>query len=212
MFKLVIFDLDGTLIDSMEAIVRSMNVTFSELGLGPYEWGRDVQRFFGKPFQKWAETLLKEGGKYSKKNMERMTNRMWDNYADIGVKYTKLKEGAIEVLETLRKRGVRLAVATNMIARHANIFFSHFDLRKYFEKVCTVSDVEKGKPHPDQVECILEDLDAERDETLIVGDTISDLHFAKNSGIRIAIIDAPWNRSLRPDYRIKKLKELLEIV
>ncbi|NIQ18241.1 MAG: HAD hydrolase-like protein, partial [Candidatus Aenigmarchaeota archaeon] len=95
MFKLVIFDLDGTLIDSAGAILKSVNITFSELGLGPYKWEKDIVRFFGRPFEEWAETLLKEAGKYSKENLERMANRMWDNYATIGVKHAKLYPGAL---------------------------------------------------------------------------------------------------------------------
>lgn len=212
MFKLVIFDLDGTLIDSMNAIVKSMNVTFAEIGMGPYTWEDDIVRFFGKPFEDWAEILLKEAGKYSKENMEKMTNKMWDNYAKIGVKEAKMKPGAFEVLETLKKKGVKLAIATNMRSVHMKIFFSHFGLDKYFDKACTVSDVEKGKPHPDQLECILEKIHAENNETLMIGDSKTDLEFAKNAGIRIALLDSPWNQDLRPDYRIKKLKELLEIV
>lgn len=212
MFRLVIFDMDGTLIDSMVAIVKSMNMTFSELGLGPYEWEKDIVRFFGKPFEIWAETLLREGGKYSEENLKRMTSRMWDNYSTTGVKHAKLMPGAVEVLNSLKKRGTKLAVATNMKSRNVKVFFSEFGLDKYFDKVCTISDVEKGKPHPDQVECILKDTGAKRKETLMVGDSKSDLDFAKNAGVKLALLDSPWNQSFRPDYRIKKLEELLEIV
>lgn len=212
MFRLVIFDLDGTLLDTKDAITRSLNVTFSEIGLGPYDWDKDIVRFFGRPFKEWAETLLREEGRYSKENVEKVSDRMWDNYARIGVKHAKLMPGAMEVLNSLKKRGTKLAVATNMRSRHAKIFFSRFGLDKYFDKVCTISDVEKGKPHPDQVEYILRDLGIERKETLMVGDSKSDLDFARNSEVKLILLDSPWNQSLKPDYRIKRLKELLEIV
>ncbi|MEE9322907.1 MAG: HAD family hydrolase [Candidatus Aenigmarchaeota archaeon] len=212
MFRLVVFDLDGTLIDSAGAIMKSINVTFSEIGLGPYEWERDIVRFFGKPFEEWAKTLLKEAGKYSGGNVERISNKMWDNYAKIGVKHAKLMPGTLEALEALKKRGIKLAVATNMRSRHAKVFFSHFGLGKYFEKVCTVSDVGKGKPHPEQLERIMKDTGFERNETLMVGDSKSDLEFARNSGVKLALLDSRWNKGLKPDYRIKKLKELPEII
>lgn len=212
MFRLVVFDLDGTLIDSVRAIVKSMNLTFSELGLGPYEWERDIVRFFGKPFEEWAETLLREGGKYSKENLKRMVDGMWDHYAVEGLEMAKLNPGAIEILEALKKKGVKLAVATNMISRHMKVFFSKFGLSKYFDKVCTISDVKKGKPHPDQLECIIRDLKIGKDGTLMVGDSKSDIDFAKNTGVKIALLDSPWNRSLRADYRVKNLKGLLDIM
>lgn len=212
MFRLVIFDLDGTLLDTKDAISKSLNVTFEEIGLGPYEWEKHIVRFFGKPFGEWAETLLREAGRYSKEEVERISNRMWDNYANMGVKHAKLMPGALKVLEYLKKKGTRLAVATNMRSRHAKIFFSRFGLNEYFDKVCTVSDVKRGKPHPDQVECILRDLKIERKETLMVGDSRSDMEFARNSRIKIALLNSPWNRPLKPDYRIKKLEGLLEII
>ena len=212
MFRLVIFDLDGTLLDTKDAIAKSLNVTFEEIGLGPYDWDRDIVRFFGRPFEEWAETLLKEAGRYSKEEVERVSDRMWENYSTTGVKHAKLMPGAVEVLNSLKKKGTRLAVATNMKSRNVKIFFSEFGLAEYFDKVCTISDVEKGKPHPDQVECILRDLDIGRKEVLMVGDSKSDLDFAKNAEVKLALLDSPWNQSFRPDYRIKKLEELLEIV
>lgn len=212
MFRLVIFDLDGTLFDSAGAILESLNLTFAELGLGPYDWNRDTARFFGKPFSVWAETLLKEAGKYSEANVKRMVEKMFDNYAVVGPKHSKLNPGALEALEGLKKNGIKLAVATNMIRRHTKIFFSRFRLNGYFEKVCTVSDVKKGKPDPGQLECIRKKIKAERSEILMVGDSLTDVEFARNAGIRVALLDAPWNKDLKPDYRIKNLEDVMEIV
>jgi phosphoglycolate phosphatase len=212
MFRLVVFDLDGTLFDSAEAILKSVNLTFAELGLGPYEWDRDISRFFGRPFAFWAETLLKEGGKYSEANVRKMVERMFDNYAVVGPKHSKLNPGALEALDGLKRKGVTLAVATNMIKRHLDAFFSMFSIGEYFGGICTASDVNKGKPDPDQMECILKKVRAKKGEILMVGDSETDVEFAKNSGVRIALLDAPWNRALKPDYRLKNLRELLEIV
>lgn len=211
MFKLVVFDLDGTLFDSAGAILESVNLTFAELGLGPYDWERDVTRFFGKPFSFWAESLLREGGKYSEANVKRMVERMFDNYAVVGPKHSKLNPGALETLDGLKKKGIKLAVATNMIKRHLDAFFSRFKIGEYFGGICTASDVNKAKPDPDQMECILKNVRAAKSEILMVGDSRTDVEFARNSGVSVAILDATWNRTLKPDYRIKNLKELLEI-
>jgi len=210
MFKLVIFDLDGTLINSVKAIAKSINLAFAEIGLGPYDWNRDIVRFFGTPFGLWVETLLKEAGKYSDEMKERMKQKTWDNYSVIGPQIAKLNPGALKTLETLKKKGVKMAVATNMLRRHADIFLPHFGILKYFDKVCTFSDVERGKPYPDQLDCILKETGAKKSEILMVGDTRADLEFARNAGVRIAMLDAPWNKLLHPDYRIKRLDEVLE--
>jgi phosphoglycolate phosphatase len=211
MFRLVVFDLDGTLFDSAGAILESLNLTFSEIGLGPYEWDRDIARFFGRPFVVWAETLLSEGGKYSEANVNRMAERMFGNYAVMGPKHSKLNPGALEALGGLKKKGIKLAVATNMVGKDTKIFLSHFGLDGYFEKVCTISDVSKGKPDPGQMKCILNEIKAKRNEVLMVGDSLTDVEFARNSGVRVALLDAPWNKSLKPDYRIKNLMEVLKI-
>ena len=212
MFRLVVFDLDGTLINSVEAIMKSINLTFAEFGLGPYEWEKDIVRFFGKPFEIWAETLLKEGKKYSHENLEKAVNTMYRHYNKIGPAHARLYPHALEVLSALKNRGVKLAVATNMISRHMKTYFSRFDLGAYFEKMCTLSDVKRGKPYPDQLECIQRETGVPKNETLVVGDSETDLEFARNSGVKIAVLDAVWNKNLKPDYRIKDLKELLDIV
>lgn len=211
-FDLVVFDLDGTLIDSMDAIMESINKTFSHFGLGPYDWDRDIVRFFGKPFEYWAETLLQEGGKYSESNVKETVKKMWDNYAVIGPEKAKLKEGAGKLLKALDERGVKMAVATNMISRHAKSFFEHFEMKKYFKEICTVDDVERGKPHPDQMDCILGTLKVDKDRVLMTGDSGSDLEFARNSGVKVALLDSPWNKELKPDYRVGKLEDILRIV
>lgn len=212
MFRLVVFDLDGTLLDSAGAILKSINVTFAKLGLGPYDWDRDVVRFFGKPFEFWAETLLREACKYSEENLKKMTNGTWEYYKKNGPKHIKLNEGAKEVLEDLKKLGIRMAVATNMRSEHAESFLPYFGIKRYFEEVCTVSDVRRGKPYPDQMECILKKVRVKKSETLVVGDSVSDTEFAQNSGVKVALLVAPWNRKLKSDYRVKKLRDILDIV
>ncbi|MFH1236899.1 MAG: HAD family hydrolase [Candidatus Aenigmatarchaeota archaeon] len=211
MFKLVIFDLDGTLLSSEDAILRSLNKAFEGIGMGPYEWESDIARFFGKPFRAWAETLLREAGKYTPELAEKITQKAWDNYALLGPSMVMLNPGAKETLEALKSKGVRLAIASNMMTRHAHILLPHLGIQKYFDKICTADSVSRPKPFPDQFDCIMESVKADKNAILMVGDTASDADFARNCGIRVALLDAPWNRSLAPDYRIKKLSEVLEL-
>jgi phosphoglycolate phosphatase len=212
MFKLVVFDLDGTLINSVEGIMRSINITFAGIGLGPYEWERDIVRFFGKTLEKWVETLLKEGGKYSEENVEKVANDIWETYSKVGKKHNKLYDGVKDVLEELRKRGIKMAIATNMRSKHANIFLPLFGIDKYFEKVCTSTNTKRGKPFPDQMDSILEKVKVDKSDALVVGDSRSDLEFARNSGVKVALVEMPWNRDLKSDYRVKKLRGILDIV
>jgi phosphoglycolate phosphatase-like HAD superfamily hydrolase len=211
MLKLVVFDLDGTLLNSEEAILESLNRAFGKIGLGPYGWGPDIARFFGKPFRVWAETLLKEAGRYSEKLTDEMTNRTWDNYALLGPSLVKLNPGARATLDGLKGAGVKMAVATNMMSRHARILLPHLDIAGYFEEVCTSDSVKRAKPYNDQFECIKRRVKASASETLMVGDSATDLEFARNCGIKAALLDAPWNRALKPDYRINNLKEVLRL-
>jgi phosphoglycolate phosphatase len=215
MFKLVIFDLDGTLFDSAGAIMESLNATFAGIGLGPYEWDRDVSPFFGRPFALWAEHFLGEGGKYSRENARKVTRKMFDNYAVIGPKRAKLNPGAIETLEGLKRKGVKLAVATNMVRKDMEIFLSRFAIGGFFDTACSVSDVAKGKPDPEELDCILgkiKKINVKKSEILMVGDSATDQEFARNSGIPVALLNASWNKGLEPDYRIRNLREVLGIV
>lgn len=212
MYNLVIFDLDGTLLNSEEAILESLNRTFGTIGLGPYEWDSDISRFFGRPFRIWTETLLREAGRYSEKLADEMTNKAWDNYALIGPSRTGLNPFARETLNALKAKGIKMAVATNMMSRHSNIILPHLGIDAYFGEICTADSVKQAKPYADQFYCIARKANIDKSEALMVGDSATDLEFAGNAGIKIAILDAPWNSSLNPDYRIKTLKELLKIV
>ncbi|MCX6817687.1 MAG: HAD family hydrolase [Candidatus Aenigmarchaeota archaeon] len=211
MFRLVIFDLDGTLFSSENVILESLNRAFNEINLGPYDWESDIVRFFGKPFRIWAETLLREAGRYTPGLAERITQKAWDNYALLGPSMVRLNPGAKETLEKLKSKGVKLAVASNMMTRHAHILLPHFGIQNYFDKICTADSVKRPKPFPDQFDCIMESVKADKKETLMVGDTASDVDFARNCGIKVALLDASWNRSLAPDYRIKNLSKVLEL-
>jgi len=212
MFRLVVFDMDGTLLDTKKGIMESINSVFSEMGLGPYDWKKDIERFFGKRFRIWAETLLKEGGKYSRGNTEKMVNMMFDLYEKTGVRHARLTEGALETLKHLRSRGIRIAVSTNMIRALCTAMFEKFNLYGYVDTMCTLSDVKREKPFPDQMDLILSKHDIPKEETLMVGDSVTDAEFAKNSGVRLALLDQPWNRELKADYRIRKLAEITSIV
>ncbi|MCD6590630.1 MAG: HAD family hydrolase [Candidatus Aenigmarchaeota archaeon] len=212
MFRCVVFDLDGTLVNSIDGIMVAINKTFSTIGLGPYEWEKDIERFFGKPFEIWAETLLKEGDKYSEENVKKMKELMHENYSSIGVDYVKLNPGVKEALEVLKDNGVKIALATNTVSGPPQKFLKHLGVYEYFDKICTVSDVEKGKPEPDEMICIIKSLNINPDEILVVGDSETDVEFAKNSGCKICILDAKWNKNITSDYRVKNMKELVDIV
>ncbi|MCK5017315.1 MAG: HAD family hydrolase [Candidatus Peribacteraceae bacterium] len=211
MFELLVFDLDGTLLNSSAAIMKALNITFAKIGLGPYDWDNDIVRFFGKPFEYWAETLLREEGKYTEENFKNMTDGTWKAYEKTGNE-SELNKGAKELLEGLRKKGIKMAVATNMKSGHAKIFLPHLGIDKYFEIVCTASDVKNGKPYTDQMDCILEKVRVDKENVLMVGDTVSDVEFAENSKVKIALLTTPWNNDLKSDYKVKELTEILDFV
>ena len=204
--QLVIFDLDGTLVDAYPAIVESFNHTMTRMRL-PLKDPLTIKRAVG-----WGDTnLLKPfvGEKNIKKALR--FYRRHHQYS-LGRK-TRFLPRAKGLLSFLKKKGYRLALASNRPARFTRIILKHLAMNKYFDYVLCGDQLKKAKPHPDIILKILKKLSVSSREAVFVGDMTVDVISGKKAKVKtIAVLTGSSSKkeiqALKPFRMTRDLKEV----
>jgi phosphoglycolate phosphatase len=179
---LLIFDLDGTLIDSKDDLAHSVNATRSHLGLPPLEHDT-VSSYVGNG----APVLMRRalGPEASEAEVQRALEYFLAHYEEHKLDCTRAYPGIPEALETLKREGVRLAVLTNKPVRISGRILEGLGLRDYFARVYGGNSFEQKKPDPIGVHTLLSEMRVEPESALMVGDSSVDVRTARNAGIRV---------------------------
>ncbi len=204
--KVVLFDLDGTLIDSADDIALSLRLTLEELGrldrMPP-----DVRSLIGGGVRALLEKVL--GEEFEEEHVKVFRK----HYLSNPVVYTRPYEGVTETLEELKEKGVRLAVVTNKLEELSVEILSRLDLLDLFDIVVGGDTFGEKKPSPLPVIKALEFIGAKPEESLMVGDTEADILAGKGAGAKTAL--AGWgyvkNGSASPDFVLKSPREILSL-
>lgn len=174
-FDLIVFDWDGTLMDSAGAIVRAMQAATRDLGLAeiPEERARYVIGLGLGDALRHAVPDLDEA------SYPRMVERYRHHYLSSDHELT-LFDGVAEMIDALAARGHMLAVATGKSRLGLNRALGHSGLGVYFHAT-RCADECFSKPHPAMLEELMDELGAVPERTLMIGDTTHDLQMAKNA-------------------------------
>jgi phosphoglycolate phosphatase len=205
--KLIVFDLDGTLVDSGEDIARSVNELREQLGRPPLAHAR-IQSYVGNGVRKLLERSL---GETEERELVRAEASYLSIYRRRLLETTRPYPGVVPALEAL-SRNRALAVLTNKPASESLRILEGLALRGYFRAVYGGDSFARKKPDPMGVRFLQEETGAGDDETLMVGDSTIDFETARNAMIRSCLVRygmGPWNESEeRPDYVVDDLREL----
>ena len=176
-FELLVFDWDGTLTDSSDLIVASMQVACVDIGL-PEPGAQQVRHIIGLGFNEALAHLLPElpASDYPQL-VERYRHHFLSRDAPIPV-----FPGAIETIQELYEAGFLLAVATGKSRRGLNRDFQETGLGQYFH-ASRCADECFSKPHPGMLFELIEELHVDADKTLMIGDTTHDLQMAQSAGV-----------------------------
>jgi len=205
--RIVIFDMDGTLIDSKKDITISVNyVREKNHNLPPLSDSFIVNAINMKE-RNLAELF------YGTKTYEERDRTLFEkHYKQQCIEHPYLFEGVEEVLKSLKKRGVLMGVATNAPTEFAKTMLSHLGVAELFEMIVG-ADMARAKPDPQIVEQILQKCRyAKGDMAWMVGDNQKDIEVAHRAGIDA--IYATWGFQSDFDYPIKANTpmEILEII
>lgn len=179
--KAVIFDMDGTLIDSMW-IWHQIDVDY--LASHGYECPRGLKREIeGLSFTETA-AYFKE--RFQLQEEVDVIKKTWIEMADHHYKNSvTLKKGVQEFLEALYEKNIKIGMATSNDHELVDIILDKFEIHKFFQTVVTSCDVKKGKPHPDVFLKVSEILGVTPEQCLVFEDTVAGVTGARRAGMRV---------------------------
>ena len=208
--KLIIFDLDGTLVNAYPAIISSFNYTMQKLGY-PKKDPLTIRRAVG-----WGdENLLKPFLKTEDLSKALLIYRTHHKIALVKDSYLFPKVKM--VLARLQDKSYRLAVASNRPTRFSWILIRHLKLEKYFDYVLCADKLKHIKPHPEILNKIMQKFSLKPERTLYVGDMAIDAQAARRAQVKTVIVTTGSSttdeiRKEKPYRIIGRLNDLLKIL
>ncbi len=181
MKKLIIFDLDGTLLNTIADLAHSTNFALESNGFPTHEI-EEYKYFVGNGINKLFERALPEGEK-SEENIAKVRNVFLVHYDRHNADHSRPYEGMVELLEQLQKKGIKLAVASNKYQAATEKLVPHFFPTVSFVVILGQREGINPKPDPTIVHDILSVANVTKEETLYVGDSNVDMQTAINSGV-----------------------------
>jgi phosphoglycolate phosphatase len=179
--NLLIFDLDGTLIDSRLDLAGAVNAARAHMGLAPLTNER-VYTYVGNGAPVLIRRALGEG--FSDADVERALEFFLEYYRHHDLDHTVLYPGVREALDRLRAAGKQMAVLTNKPVRMSRHIIEGLGVKDHFFQVYGGNSFETKKPHPMGVEVLMQEAGVPAEATVMVGDSAVDVQTARNAGIR----------------------------
>lgn len=185
-YKTVIFDLDGTLLNTLEDLAAATNYALAEHGL-PLHTTEEVRWFVGNGIRKLIERAVPEGTTQAEQEAVYATfNEYYKLHCNDN---TQAYDGVMELLDALRKAGCKMAIVSNK----ADYGVQELTKKYFADKLDAACGERSGiakKPAPDMLLAVMQRLAAEKETTVYVGDSDTDLETARNAGVEC--IGACW--------------------
>jgi len=203
--KLIIFDMDGTLVNSSITIANAINYVRKNLGFEPMD-EEHILRLVNDHTINPAQTF------YHAKAFDKDHEKWFAEY------YTKnheselvLYKGIKELLIALKEKGKKLAVATNAYRGSTIESLTHLQVYDLFDAITCYDDVPQGKPHPDMLYKLLDELDVREDEAIFIGDGPRDEIAAKEAKMDYIMVDWGFTEHVDKDVvcSVEELRNML---
>ncbi len=173
---IILFDLDGTLIDSTEAILESFHHSFDFHKLSRKD-DEEIKALIGYPLDIMYENLGVE-----KSVISEIITTYKEHYRDISTQKTELLKNAKEAVE-LAKEFATLGIVTTKTGHYSKVLMEHFNIMHHFDVLIGREDVQNPKPHAEPIMKALEKLDTKNKEIWMIGDTKLDLIAAQAANV-----------------------------
>jgi HAD superfamily hydrolase (TIGR01509 family) len=212
MLRNIIFDVDGTLIDSKRDIAAALHWVLAQLGVHSYA-PEDLYPLIGKPLAEIFDTILPSSLHH---RIEEASDLYKSHYPPRALETTTLFPGVVETLVALRLQGINLATATTKLSAGTRRILTHFGIAGHFAQIQGSDDM-RFKPDPFIITRILTEQKWEKTDTLMVGDTDNDIEAGKRAGIKTCgvtygSLSKEQITRLQPDFLIDSFPELLSVV
>lgn len=217
MKKFVVFDVDGTLLDTIETITFHVNKTIEKLGLEAVTSDFTAGILGYSSVYLIEKTLEFRGYEYTEEKLDEILDYYHRSYQSKVSYLTKAYEGILDLLVYLKGEGYGLASISNKPDHTLSVLYEEIDFNKYFDFVLgQVDDIAK-KPNPDMVYRLMDEFNLEKEDLVFVGDTEVDYETAKNAGVDF--IAVTWGfrtkeelAKLKPEYMVDTVSELKDTI
>ncbi|MCJ0932981.1 pyrophosphatase PpaX [Virgibacillus halodenitrificans] len=203
----ILFDLDGTLIDTNELITASFEHTFKKHNLSFTK--EEIMGFNGPPLLDTFHNIDPERADVLVKTYREHNLAEHD-------RYVKAFPYAVETIQKLKNSGKKVGIVSTKMAKSVHMGLTLTGLEPLFNTIITYDDVQHAKPHPEPVIKAMKELDADGASTLMVGDNYHDIVAGKNAGVQTAGVS--WAHkgrdsllAYKPTYMLEDMRDLLKI-
>lgn len=211
--NLLIFDLDGTLIDSKLDLVHSVNAARGLMNLGPIS-----EELIASYVGNGAPVLMRRalGPQASEDDVRKALEFFLGYYRDHMLDNTRLYPGVKDALDRLHDSGAKLAVLTNKPVRFSQAIVDGLGLGEHFFQVYGGNSFEQKKPDPIGIETLIGESGAARDRTIMVGDSGVDVRTARNAKVRACGVKYGFQPESfeqdPPDILVDDMNQLADLV
>lgn len=207
--KALLFDFDGTLLNTNDLIIQTFMHVLEERFPGQYS-PQDCIKFIGPSLKETFEQITPNEVDQMIFNYRKWNHQHHDELV------TEF-EGVKETLQQLDDLGIRMVIVSTKQRETIKRGLQLMDAERFFEFYIGIEDVEHVKPHPEPVLKAIEKLGVSKEDVLMIGDNYHDIEAGKNAGVKTAgvawsIKGEEFLKQFNPDYMLQHMEDLIPIV
>jgi len=207
--KALLFDFDGTLLNTNELIIQTFMHVLEDKFPGKYQ-PEDCLQFIGPSLRETFSKLTPD-------EVDEMIQKYRDWNFENHDRLCKEYPGVVETLTELKEMGIRIVIVSTKGRDGIKRGIKFLGIEHLVEFFIGIEDVSKVKPDPEPVLLAIEKLGVEKDEVIMIGDNYHDIEAGHNAGVKSAgvawsIKGENYLQQFNPDYMLKSMKDLISIV
>ncbi|WP_088006484.1 pyrophosphatase PpaX [Indiicoccus explosivorum] len=208
MFKAMLFDFDGTLLDTNELIEQTFLGVLGEFYPGRFT-AEDVIHFNGPSLSQTFSRIAPD-------RVEELTQAYRELNLELHDELVREYDGVGETIRLLKAKGMKLAIVSTKRRVVIERGLALMDLSDAFDVLISLDDVVNPKPHPEPVQLALDRLGVDKAHALMIGDNSHDIEGGRNAGVKTAGVawaakGEAFLASFKPDFMLRHISDLLEI-
>ncbi len=211
--RLIIYDLDGVLVDTSDAICLSFNAALEDAGEAPRS-DEEIRGMIGVPLDEmYRRVLPRERWGL----VEGCFKRYREVFMEVSLEHARILDGVEATLSHFEEEGLQQCLATNKSAPEAEKILAHLGIDGYFDLMVGYDDVSSPKPSPEMILLALDAMGVEPDEAVLVEDSPTGLAAGKGAGVfTVAVTTGFYDAGVlvgsKPDYIIDEIKGLRDLI
>ncbi len=208
----IVFDLDGTLIDTAPDLIDTLNVVFAREGLPPVPYEAARNAIGGGAKAMIARGIEAEGRVVTPAKLDQLFTDFIAHYSEHVADRSRPFPGLIDALDALADRGCRFAVCTNKLERLSLLLLEQLKIADRFEAICGQDTFGIQKPDPEILRRTIAAAGGTLRHAIMIGDSVTDIRTARAAGVPVIAVDFGYSdrpvSELAPDQIISHFAQL----